>query len=187
MKTLPIIALTLSALTIFSCSKSEGGGKKGKLDPSAKVYIVPAAGVPLQASTKAETDGQVHLTAKEIVQTAENIVMTAGSIGVADWNRDIPNSRFIVGSNWVITQDGDLETDFIESRDYIFVTLNDDLRPEDTLAYIPNAVMIKAESDIKAAFSAGKYTDCYTLLQTAFQFTPITGAEFKALKDQGKN
>ncbi|MEG1936930.1 MAG: hypothetical protein RR132_05245 [Rikenellaceae bacterium] len=56
---------------------------------------------------------------------------------------------------------------------------------KDTCAYIPNAVMIEAEKNIKAAYARGDYAACYKLFDTALTFYPITGAEWRALKAQG--
>lgn len=55
----------------------------------------------------------------------------------------------------------------------------------DTIAYIPNAVMREAEKNITEAYARGDYAACYKLFDTAITFFPITGAEWRALKEQG--
>lgn len=56
---------------------------------------------------------------------------------------------------------------------------------QDTIAYIPNAVMREAEKNITEAYARGDYAACYKLFDTAITFFPITGAEWRALKEQG--
>lgn len=57
----------------------------------------------------------------------------------------------------------------------------------DTLGYIPNRVIRDAETKIKAAFAAGDYDECLRLFNEAYVFTPITGAEWRALKAKNEN
>jgi hypothetical protein len=57
----------------------------------------------------------------------------------------------------------------------------------DTIAYIPNSVLRNAELQVKAAYANGDYTTVYKIFNEAFTFTPITGAEWRALKEQGLN
>lgn len=58
---------------------------------------------------------------------------------------------------------------------------------KDTLGYIPNAVVRKAEADIKAAFNAKDYDECMRLFREAYVFIPITGPEWRELKAKGEN
>lgn len=58
---------------------------------------------------------------------------------------------------------------------------------KDTLGYIPNAVVRKAEADIKAAFNAKDYDKCMRLFREAYVFIPITGPEWRELKAKGEN
>ena len=55
----------------------------------------------------------------------------------------------------------------------------------DTVAYIPNAVIQRAEAAIKTAFDAGDYDECMRLFEEAYVFIPTTGAEWRALKAAG--
>lgn len=57
----------------------------------------------------------------------------------------------------------------------------------DTIAYIPNSVLRNAELQVKAAYANGDYTTVYKIFNDAFTFTPITGAEWRALKEKGLN
>ena len=90
---------------------------------------------------------------------------------------------------WVINN-GELTREFIESWDMILVTredINGGKPISDTIAYIPNATLRTAETAIKAAFNAGNYDEVYRLVDEAYRFTPINGADWKALKENGTN
>lgn len=58
---------------------------------------------------------------------------------------------------------------------------------KDTVAYVPNAQLEKAEPLVRAAFAKGDYEQCYKILQTAYTFIPITGAQWRKLKAEKKN
>lgn len=177
-----VLLVALAAVLFVSCESTNKNN--GKLDPSAKIYISPAQGVKLQTPTKADPE---HLTAKQIIETAQRVYTNNWHLDVGDWNRDLANSRFIVGSDWAINQQGELTYEFIGARNYTFVTLDQNLGPKDTIAYIPNSIMQSVETAIKAAYDAENYSECYRLLQEAFVFTPINGSEYKVLQAKGEN
>jgi hypothetical protein len=56
----------------------------------------------------------------------------------------------------------------------------------DTIAYIPNSVLLNAKGLIRAAYDRGDYATVYALFNKAFTFKPITGAEWRALKAKGE-
>lgn len=55
----------------------------------------------------------------------------------------------------------------------------------DTVAYIPNSVVLEARAKITAAFAAGDYDACYKLFDEAYVFLPTTGPKWRALKASG--
>ena len=57
----------------------------------------------------------------------------------------------------------------------------------DTIAYVPNAQLIAAEPLVRAAFERGDYDECYRILEKAYTFIPITGAQWRKLKAENKN
>ena len=57
----------------------------------------------------------------------------------------------------------------------------------DTVAYVPNAQLIAAEPLVRAAFERGDYDECYRILEKAYTFIPITGAQWRKLKAENKN
>lgn len=179
---LSTIILVACAASVFTACQKDNS--KGKLDPSAKVYISPAPGV------KAAAANPEHLSAREIVLQAQRLVMDSiANRGIDDWSRDTVNNRLLMLSTDVIEVNGDLATGFIEARDIIFVTVDaqsSSNRAKDTIAYISNQTMDVAEKAIREAFGREDYTSCYKLFETAFTFVPITGKEWLNLKAQGK-
>lgn len=55
----------------------------------------------------------------------------------------------------------------------------------DTVAYIPNSVVLEARAKITAAFAAGDFDACYKLFDDAYVFLPTTGPKWRALKAAG--
>lgn len=178
------IVLAVSAASIFTaCQKDKS---KGKLDSNSKLYISPAPGVK-------STDDTIHLSAREIVLQAKVISWPHNdnsekhfSLGVDDWNRDTVNNRLIFGSQSVVVNDGTLNPEFIEARNLVLVTTGKFGVYVDTIAYIPNNTIRKAEKEIMAAYAIEDYTTCNKLFETAFMFTPINGKEWRDLEAANK-
>lgn len=82
----------------------------------------------------------------------------------------------------------------IEAKDTTFCGYADDYsgvlkyaHAWDTVAYVPNAQLIAAEPLVRAAFEKGDYNECYRILEKAYTFIPITGAQWRKLKAENKN
>lgn len=192
-----LVVATVSSVAILSCNKDDS---KGKLDPSAKVYINAAPSVASVASgvvldSRADAGkGQVRLSAREVVKQAKAMDAIGYTdeptkkwdMGVADWNRDTVNNRIAMSTSCVINGWGKLSPRFMGAIDLILVTLDRDNRNVDTIAYFDNREMRAAEAKIKAAFADKDYAACYKLFETAFVFRPITGAEYLELQAQNK-
>lgn len=173
-----ICAIALCAVALTSCKDD----KKGGLRTDAMLAIRPAEGV------KAEAANPDHLSALEVVKQADGIIATPlGRRAFASDQRDLVNVKLLMYSGDIVGQFGELAPGWIESRDIVIVRLNWDLTIKDTISYLPNAVVAKAEKDIKAAYALEDYEACYTLFDQAFRFVPITGEEWRALKAENKN
>ena len=82
----------------------------------------------------------------------------------------------------------------VEGKDTVFCGYADDycstiLYPNvtDTVAYVPNSQLIAAEPLVRAAFEKGDYNECYRILEKAYTFIPITGAQWRKLKAEKRN
>lgn len=179
--------LLFAVAAFMGCEKE----KDNLLDPNAMIAINPAPEI------KAETNPK-HLSAKEIVEQATILSwwnMPEGSFmaserGFGDHQKDFINHRLLMAGFDVIQTTGKIELGFIEGTDFLVEAWYDRGKPEfrkDTIAYIPNAVIRAAEVKIKEAYAKGNYTECYRLMDEAFTYTPITAAEWRALKAAGNN
>ena len=170
------------------CSKDNNG----KLDSNALISLRPAPGV------KSETNPS-HLTALEIVEhTLElsfqnlNLLPDGGAWrrGFSDAQRDFDpvSPRLLMWGTDIIDQEGQYVGEFIEGEDFVLTRLLS-INPYklDTIAYVPNSIIRIAETAIKSAYARKDYRECYRIFDTAFTFTPITGAEWRALKALDQN
>jgi hypothetical protein len=156
------------------------------------ISIRPAQGTAMKVKRTEPT----HLSALEIVRQTTII-----SYIWADTNKPVGRSfaseqrdtvsatpKLLMWATDVIMLDGTLQTDFITATDVVLVHYEDKTPSiRDTIAYIPNATLRAAETAIRAAYEAKNIEACYTAFNTAYTFTPITGAEWRALKLAGNN
>ena len=189
------IILFLLALVVFaSCNPEEPIAEKIKIDPLATVDIKPDPnGWGNLRSTNPEHLSPLEIVEKTTVMQYYNPDIIEWSDGLwergfhdlqKDLNPDNPMLKM-----WgidIITEEGEYLPYFIESENIILISfeLIDDA-PRDTIGYIPNSVMRTAETAIKAAYANGDTEAVYQLFNEAFTFRPITGAEYKTLKEAG--
>ena len=185
-----IVLLLLTASVLFmSCEKNNPF--KG-LDPDSMLAI----NAPQTVKAEAEVENLEHLTPLEIVQQASAIIISrsAAPWALEDWNRNYDRMRIVLQGSNVVNEKGELIYAFIGSRDVLLESWTNWGTPQwdannytrDTIAYIPNAVLEKAQQEIEAAYQAEDYATCYKLFEEAYTFYPITGAEWRAIKEAGK-
>ena len=190
------IILFLLALVVFvGCNPEEPIVEKIKIDPLATVDIKPdPKGWGNLRSTNPE-----HLSALEIVEQTTamqyynpNILDYVDGVwerGFDEMQRDLnpDNPMLKMWALDIITEEGEYLPHFIESENIILMSFDLTVvdSPRDTIGYIPNSVMRTAETAIKAAYANGDTESVYQLFNEAFTFRPITGAEYKALKEAG--
>ena len=178
--------LLLLFTVLFSACKKED--KWEGLDPNAMLAINAPKG------SKA-AENPAHLTPLEIVQKASalNINTASAPWALEDWNRDYERVRIVLQGFNVVNEKGQLVDVFIANRDVTLEAWTNWGTPlwdvhnytQDTIAYIPNAVLETAQAAIEEAYEAGDYATCYKLFEEAYTFYPITGAEWRALKAAG--
>ena len=190
------IILFLLALVVFiGCNPEEPIVEKIKIDPLATVDIKPdPKGWGNLRSTNPE-----HLSALEIVEQTTAMQYYNPDIldyvdgvwerGFDEMQRDLnpDNPMLKMWALDIITEEGEYLPHFIESENIILMSFDLTVvdSPRDTIGYIPNSVMRTAETAIKAAYANGDTEAVYQLFNEAFTFRPITGAEYKALKEAG--
>lgn len=191
------ILFLLVGLLLISCNPEEPIVEKIKIDPLATVDIKPdpKGWGGLRSTT--------HLSPLEIVEQTtamqyynpELLIKLSSDPdspierGFDVLQRDLTpdNPMLKMWATDIITEDGEYMAEFIEAKDIILLKF--DLKvvdaPRDTIGYIPNETMRTAESAIKTAFANNDVDAIYQIFNEAFTFRPITGAEYKALKESG--
>lgn len=177
------LIILLVAISLLSCKDNKDQEQK-RIDKNSTIAL---------NSQIAKSDSPTHRSPRFIVDSTTVIQVNGGAMGFSEKQRDTINNRLLVWGFHVITEQGELELKFIGSRNVVFEYWPGEGKPgfdsdnilRDTIAYIPNSVLDKAEAEIRAAYDAGDFETVYTLFQDAYTFIPITGAEWRALKAQG--
>ncbi len=159
-------------VALFSCDKKEPETGKGKLNPNAMITIKSGL------DTKATIEG---LTALEVVQQALNIKWQSHFIdnvyseepnnverSFNEHQKDFKTPALKMFGVEIITKEGEYKKDFINSFNVVITDKNND-----TIAYIPNAIIDNARTDIGKAFNDKNYTEVYKLFDEAFVFVPF--------------
>lgn len=185
-----VIFFLLIAAIFSACKDDEL--KLFKLNPTAKVYFKPNGSA--QKAYFAAKSSETHLSPLEVVKQAQFLVGFNRSIGESfiTWTwvgKDTTSATPALlrwGTDIIYDTDGfghyGLQTDFINSYDLVICA--GDFLKFDTIAYIPNANMTSAKSQILKALSESDTLAVYGIFRDAFKFTPITGPEYLELKRQ---
>lgn len=182
-----LLVALVAMMALVGCNgKDEPAVKKIKpLDPNAKLSI----NVRTSLKSALNDSDTKHLTPLEIVQQAGQMEYKLASNGqniyrsISDVQRDVENVAIKMwGTDIISVEDGSLQDYFLDNRNYVFT-----LPMGDTIAYIPNVVVIEASKNIRQAYKEGDTEKVYKLFQDAFTALPITGAEYAELVKQGTN
>lgn len=168
------ILFLLVGLLLISCNPEDTPNPKGKLDPNAMIVIKPAKGVQLRSTV-------TGLTALEVVENAVNIKWQSNWFDNRYWedakdisrtfieeHKDYEKPALLMWGTDIITQEGDFYKDFIYGYNVVITDNNND-----TIAYIPDAVINTARPLIESAFENEDYDEVYRLFNEAFTFLPI--------------
>lgn len=169
------ILFLLVGLLLISCDPENAPEPKGKLDPNAMIVIKPAKGVQLRSTV-------TGLTALEVVERAhaityqshytsnvynDNPIITGRSFRSEDKDYEIP--ALLMAGIDVINIEGNYYKDFTNAFSVFITDIN-----QDTIAYVPDAVINSARPLIEQAYSDEDYTEVYRLFNEAFTFLPIS-------------
>lgn len=169
-----ILFLLLTVALFVNCDPKDVPEPKGKLDPNAMITIRPAKGVKLRSTI-------TGLTALEVVEQAVNIKWQSNWFDNRYWedakdisrtfieeHKDYEKPALLMWGTDIITQEGDFYKDFIYGYNVVITDNNND-----TIAYIPDAVINTARPLIESAFADENYNEVYRLFNEAFTFIPI--------------
>ncbi|MCR5697775.1 MAG: hypothetical protein K6G73_12450 [Marinilabiliaceae bacterium] len=173
-----LFGVVLLGSTFASCDDDEGT----KWDKNAKLYI---QGVD-------RTNKNIRYAVESAMTAAEICRLDTIEIFLPEYNALLPfgepfdnkidtvNNRLVmVGANIETVEDNP----FFISEECIIVSGEE----YDTLAYVPYAQRQAAYEQIKPLWDTENWDAIYEIFQNAFTFIPCTGAEYKALKEQGLN
>jgi hypothetical protein len=169
------ILFLLVGLLLISCNPEDIPETKGKLDPNAMIVIKPAKGVQLRSTvtglTALEVVEQAHAITYQSHYTSnvynDNPIITGRSFRSEDKDYEIP--ALLMAGIDVINIEGNYYKDFTNAFSVFITDIN-----QDTIAYVPDAVINSARPLIEQAYNDENYTEVYRLFNEAFTFLPIS-------------
>lgn len=187
MKKIITIALLALAMLAAGCENKD----KPKILRNGEMLYINVKDNKMRAASAevepVEGDTQKRLTPRQLVEKTSVFMFIDPKIGetnisILDEQRDVEHERIKMWGEMVVSPEGLL-------RDYFIVVRNVTTNTGDGLVcgYIPNAVMEKAEKDIRAAYKAGNIDEVYRLFHEAYTVTPCTQLEYNKLKEKGLN
>lgn len=189
MKLTKMIALAVAVLIgLSACNPKKNEPRKGLIPTTDLLVHVKSSGA---RALRAE-DGKPFKSARSVedcMKRLNTLIFYASnekyesSLGIKEEDKLYDTHTIRIYSNYIITERGELSPEFIDGHDFIFY---DGRHPKEVVGYIPNAVMHEAGRKIKEAYKAGNHEEVYRLMQQAFVAYPLTDAEYKALKAEGK-
>jgi|GEM_PF-2331415 lipoprotein len=184
-----MIALAVAVLIgLSACNPKKNEPRKGLIPTTDLLVHIKSSGA---RSLRAE-DGKPFKSARSVEDCMKRLNMlffylpnttSEATLGIKEEDKLYDTHTIRIYSNYIITERGELLPDFIDGHDFIFY---DARKPKEVVGYIPNAVMSEAGRKIKEAYKAGNHEEVYRLMQEAFVAYPLTDAEYKALKAEGK-
>lgn len=205
----PALAL-LGALLLVGLGACGGDKPSDKmLDKNAMVYINVEDGKPTRAVNPDLPDNPAHLSPKELVAQAENMIRTTtkgiegtlylgGLIAEGDYLAShgrkvgepqyklLDQAKFVFWGDFVIdVEDKEhpkLVEEFFKSTEVRFED-----KAGNIIGYIPQRVFREAWEEVKKAFDSKDYDRVYKLFQETYTAYPCTTEEWQKLKAEGKN
>lgn len=184
-----MIALAVAFIIgLSACNPKKNEPRKGLIPTTDLLVHVKSSGA---RALRAE-DGKPFKSARSVEDCMKRLnflvfyepkFTSETSLGIKEEDKLYDTHTIRIYSNYIISQQGELVPAFIDGHDFIFY---DARTPKEVVGYIPNAVMHEAGRKIKEAYKAGNYDEVYRLMQEAFVAYPLTDAEYKALKAEGK-
>jgi len=201
-----LIILLFGAVLLGSTFASCDDDDNGRLNPSAPLYIngqnrtnknlqyaVDAPLTPLEILRGGHVDvmGTAVEGNKFEIQAGEMTQVCPFDFRDVDHKIDTINCRLILVAANIDEIEDNL---FISPTQFTDLWLGLQVRDEneqwlgwDTVAYIPNAQRNAAYEQIKALWDTENWDAIYEIFQNSYTFVPCTGAEYKALKEDGLN
>lgn len=202
-----LLASLLATVVLTSCGGDKPSDKM--LDKNAMVYINVEDGKSTRAVNPDLPDNPAHLSPKELVAQAENMIRTTtdgiegtlylgGLIAEGDYLAShgrkvgepqyklLDQAKFVFWGDFVIdVEDKEhpkLVEEFFKSTEVRFED-----KAGNVIGYIPQRVFREAWEEVKKAFDSKDYDRVYKLFQETYTAYPCTTEEWQKLKAEGKN
>lgn len=183
-----LLYLFVAMLAIVACNGDEittpSKKKKGSIRDFELVRIEAAEGVKLRSAG----DDKL-LTALEVAKRGDAISGTkwnerdkrfyeGAERGFARHQRDTISEHpaLLMQSTDILREEG-LNVGWIKGYNYVILD-----KHNDTIAYLPNTILRKAEQDIYKAYADSNFTEIYRIFNEGFKFKPITGKMWRELR-----
>ena len=202
-----LLASLLATVVLTSCGGDKPSDKM--LDKNAMVYINVEDGKSTRAVNPDLPDNPAHLSPKELVAQAENMIRTTtdgiegtlylgGLIAEGDYLAShgrkvgepqyklLDQAKFVFWGDFVIdVEDKEhpkLVEEFFKSTEVRFED-----KAGNVIGYIPQRVFREAWEEVKKAFDSKDYDRVYKLFQETYTAYPCTTEEWQKLKAEGKS
>ena len=202
-----LLASLLAAVVLTSCGGDKPSDKL--LDKNAMVYVNVQDGKTTRAVNPDLPDNPAHLSPKELVAQAENMIRTTpkgiegtlyldGLIAEGDYLAShgrkvgepqyklLDQAKFVFWGDFVINVEDKehpkLVEEFFKSTDIRFED-----KAGNIIGYIPQRVFREAWEEVKKAFDSKDYDRVYKLFQETYTAYPCTTEEWQKLKAEGKS
>lgn len=202
-----LLASLLATVILTSCGGDKPSDKL--LDKNAMVYVNVQDGKATRAVNPDLPDNPAHLSPKELVAQAENMMLTTtdglegtfwlgGLIAEGDYLAShgrkvgepqyklLDQAKFVFWGDFVINvedkENPKLVEEFFKSTNVRFEDIAGNI-----IGYIPQRVFREAWKEVKKAFDAKDYDRVYKLFQETYTAYPCTTEEWQKLKAEGKS
>lgn len=202
-----LLASLLATVVLTSCGGDKPSDKL--LDKDAMVYVNVQDGKATRAVNPDLPDNPAHLSPKELVAQAENMMLTTtdglegtfwlgGLIAEGDYLAShgrkvgepqyklLDQAKFVFWGDFVINvedkENPKLVEEFFKSTNVRFEDIAGNI-----IGYIPQRVFREAWEEVKKAFDAKDYDRVYKLFQETYTAYPCTTEEWQKLKAEGKS
>lgn len=202
-----LLASLLATIVLTSCGGDKPSDKL--LDKNAMVYVNVQDGKATRAVNPDLPDNPAHLSPKELVAQAENMMLTTtdglegtfwlgGLIAEGDYLAShgrkvgepqyklLDQAKFVFWGDFVINvedkENPKLVEEFFKSTNVRFEDIAGNI-----IGYIPQRVFREAWEEVKKAFDAKDYDRVYKLFQETYTAYPCTTEEWQKLKAEGKS
>ena len=203
-----LLASLLAAVVLTSCGGDKPSDKL--LDKDAMVYVNVQDGKTTRAVNPDLPDNPAHLSPKELVAQAENMLLTntegnEGTLwlgGIIEEGEPLTTmgrkageyqyklldeakfvfwGSFVIGTNYK-TNEPKLEEEFFKATNVHFCDKEGNI-----IGYIPQRVLKDAWERIQKHFAAKEYDKVYQIFRETYQAYPCTPEEWNKLKAEGRN